>query len=1183
MNPFKTILLLSVSFFSLTLLGQDIDRSNYSLLWEITGKNLSQPSYLYGTMHVQDERAHNFPDSLFIALESTEAFALEVDPDSTINGMLKDLLGQKHENTLKEKMSAAAYDKLTAEFFEQTGMSLDSFAMFNGEEEIARKLTPFSEPDDIVKKQTAVDFYLYQCAFYANKSLHGLEEFSDYKSSNNALFDMFEQEDIPDFKSNEEKKRKQYEILMKLYQEGDIEAMYAYSTKDKVYKEYNTAMLDTRNVKMTSGIVDLLNTKKGVFVAIGAAHLGGEVGVVELLRKQGYNLRKMQPVFTGKANNYEFQDERSREWTSHQIEGTRVQLDFPLQPEKMNSDDDEMSRFLSMHGAVDFVEMNGYLVMVINSPTGEMDMNEDQLKEMAQGISKAANPKESKKIKQVKSPEGLSGVENNFVDEEGNYHSQQIFSDDKAAYVLWYLRLLNENPTPDKEKFFNSFKVINLPPPPPPPSGMLSENEYDFENLAQAYSIKMPMKPFEKSTYQEVEIVEGKTGTMKVSQNISVNTKGETFMVQHILRPLGQKTENDSMAVASTAEVINSRHKPLKESRYFKQKDIMGVEMHNEVSDGKEMRSKAIARGPHNYFIVFMGDDVYSETAEKFFNSFKLLPFQEEKMKNFTSENKAYSIDLPEQYLVSATGKNEAEGILEKEELIALDTLSGISYVVTCTTYLPYIELGDKDAYTQSIIDSNKESNKAELLSQKEENGIRKLYLNVLSPDTETYTIAQFFHVGNREYELDVSMPSEEYKASAERFFASFQLKSQEDPDLLFNSKSELILQDLTSKEDKISNQAIKEVDSYRFSSDNLPTIRKILTDKNYHKDTIEGLLLREFVYNFDEENLPFIEEYFIKNKAIGFSAQRYILMAMNSQSTEAGRKAFFKYAADWENNAAQQYFDYEEVFKPYYDSTALFVAHIDDLLPLLEHKQFAVEVANVFSYQAKNMRENREVLIEPREIIFAKAQQIATKYDLFEDPEASKDFADYELLDAINFFLTDVQATPDIENYFKDFYKFDDAYLILGAIRYYASEQIPLNPIMVKKVYDDPYNRIYLFRYAENNFGDLKMLPKEYVSQEEMAKAYVYNTIYERYGLLGSYKAMKPQKYTKGEKKYLLHLFTFKLEGDDNEYFGAISQPADGTVNVFPDLFNYHTSAWEKSETEGMLKEIIDYWEEED
>src|SRR5262245_54984912 len=51
-----------------------------SLLWEITGKNLKRPSYLFGTMHVSDKMVFNLDDSFYRALKSADIIALELDP-----------------------------------------------------------------------------------------------------------------------------------------------------------------------------------------------------------------------------------------------------------------------------------------------------------------------------------------------------------------------------------------------------------------------------------------------------------------------------------------------------------------------------------------------------------------------------------------------------------------------------------------------------------------------------------------------------------------------------------------------------------------------------------------------------------------------------------------------------------------------------------------------------------------------------------------------------------------------------------------------------------------------------------------------------------------------------------------------------------------------------------------------
>jgi uncharacterized protein YbaP (TraB family) len=50
-----------------------------TFLWRISGNGLQKPSYLYGTIHLQDKRLFQFSDSLYQALEKVEGFALEID------------------------------------------------------------------------------------------------------------------------------------------------------------------------------------------------------------------------------------------------------------------------------------------------------------------------------------------------------------------------------------------------------------------------------------------------------------------------------------------------------------------------------------------------------------------------------------------------------------------------------------------------------------------------------------------------------------------------------------------------------------------------------------------------------------------------------------------------------------------------------------------------------------------------------------------------------------------------------------------------------------------------------------------------------------------------------------------------------------------------------------------------
>jgi uncharacterized protein YbaP (TraB family) len=59
-----------------------------TLLWRITGNGLTKPSYLFGTMHLNDRRLFHFSDSLYNYLEKAEAFAMEVDADEMMRALI---------------------------------------------------------------------------------------------------------------------------------------------------------------------------------------------------------------------------------------------------------------------------------------------------------------------------------------------------------------------------------------------------------------------------------------------------------------------------------------------------------------------------------------------------------------------------------------------------------------------------------------------------------------------------------------------------------------------------------------------------------------------------------------------------------------------------------------------------------------------------------------------------------------------------------------------------------------------------------------------------------------------------------------------------------------------------------------------------------------------------------------
>ena len=83
----KTVVLLLLCLFdSQVLLAQK--QTAYTLLWEISGKGMSKPSYVFASANFKDSRVYNFSDSVYVALANSSAFALEIHPDTLIKSMV---------------------------------------------------------------------------------------------------------------------------------------------------------------------------------------------------------------------------------------------------------------------------------------------------------------------------------------------------------------------------------------------------------------------------------------------------------------------------------------------------------------------------------------------------------------------------------------------------------------------------------------------------------------------------------------------------------------------------------------------------------------------------------------------------------------------------------------------------------------------------------------------------------------------------------------------------------------------------------------------------------------------------------------------------------------------------------------------------------------------------------------
>jgi uncharacterized protein YbaP (TraB family) len=290
-RKFIALCLCSVIFLASS--AQNLKSSKFpSLFWEISGNGLTKPSYLFGTMHVSNKMAFHLSDSFYNAIQNCEMVALELNPEFWQRDMVKlDAAQQQLGNFYKDN---------TPDYLTETSFRIENYydrlkaALTADPQQINSLLyRTFSMQQDY-EENTYLDLYIYQTGRKFGKLAGGVE---DYYQTQKILFEAYAA-------MAKEKNKKMpgtdgetgYDIDKKIqdaYRSGDLDLLDSLERISFNSPAYIDKFLYERN-RIQANSIDTLLKHHSVFVGIGAAHLPGPQGVIELLRKKGYKLR---PIF----------------------------------------------------------------------------------------------------------------------------------------------------------------------------------------------------------------------------------------------------------------------------------------------------------------------------------------------------------------------------------------------------------------------------------------------------------------------------------------------------------------------------------------------------------------------------------------------------------------------------------------------------------------------------------------------------------------------------------------------------------------------------------------------------------------------------------------------------------------------------------------------------------------------
>ncbi|MEM7105292.1 MAG: TraB/GumN family protein [Bacteroidota bacterium] len=264
-----------------------------SLLWEISGNDLEVPSYLYGTIHLIGEADFIMTDLIKDRFSRTAQLTLEIDMDDPV-GLLMAATGvfMNDGETLSSLLGEEDYERLSNYFRDTLDMDI---SFFNKMKPLL--VSTMMTESTIEGPVTSYETVFMEMAGKADMEILGLET---------AAFQMSMFDSIPYAQQAEmlmegldgsgDMGQDLFETMVDLYKKQDLDGLYALITEESEdLGNFESLLLDKRNTNWIP-VIERMSKEKPTFFAVGAAHLPGELGVIQLLKDAGFELTPLREI-----------------------------------------------------------------------------------------------------------------------------------------------------------------------------------------------------------------------------------------------------------------------------------------------------------------------------------------------------------------------------------------------------------------------------------------------------------------------------------------------------------------------------------------------------------------------------------------------------------------------------------------------------------------------------------------------------------------------------------------------------------------------------------------------------------------------------------------------------------------------------------------------------------------------
>ncbi len=1195
-SPFRYCVLVIVLFLfqSASLTAQSRQEKKYpALLWEITGNGLKKPSYLFGTMHVSSKLVFHLSDSFYLDIRNADVVALELDPQLWQDQMFR---FENLQSNLRFFTQGAPADLLNERSFQLEKYDDQLKAALSDEPTVINGLlyrTYRTRAD--FEEDTYLDLYIYQTGRRLGKQATGVENYFQterlvMEAAQDMMKDKKKKASYSDGESPYELERKTQEA----YRQGDLDMLDSLEKLMEPSEAYMEKFLYRRNEIQAASIDSIVRTHS-LFVGVGAAHLPGRRGVIELLRRKGYTLR---PVMMPDHDANRRDD----------IDKIKVPVSFS----PFTSEDGDFSVLLPgklyrrqearTNDSWQYADMsNGayYMIGRVKTHSSFLGQSEDYVYKKIDSLLYENVP--GKILK--KTPITRSGYKGFDITSRTRRGDIQRYNILVTPSEVWVFKMSGTNTYVDgleAEQFFGSIRLRNNTP----------LAWVDFTPEQGGFSLRWPRQPRQTKNTQTPDAV------TRWEYEATDSVSGNSYLLWKKTVQNYRFLEEDTADLALMEESFRLSEwidKPL--SRHTgSYKGYASIDAAYLVKDGSTIKARFVLRGP-DYYLMAVHLHGKDQASAAWFNSLNFVPYRYPALRNYVDTFMRISVNTPSAVIPDVDAG--VRGIIERsssEEFLnsipdhsnyywphsktALfqDDSTGEAVYVSIESFPKYYYPKDSASFWKEEIDE-KRLKRDLVMSNKHavDDDVTHRFIGYTYTLSDTNTVRQI-HVSiflNDNRLVRIVSLGDSLTAPGEfvrQFYSSFHLMAPAQPTSpLFESKLGLFFSDFYSKDSLLAKKAKAAIANVYFGPAGVPYLLKTINTLPYNtKDYFDTktAFINELGYIKDSAAINQVVDGLrnIYDKTADTSTfQNAVLKALaHHRTTEAYR--LFKQLTVQDPPIFENASDYSQLFEDINDSMALARTLFPELLQLASVDDYKYSIQSLLAnlvdsgylhasdydswfsqgyFDAKIQWKKQEAKDEKRlqKKEDDNAEETVSSANSDDDDKEGNDLDNYAIL-----LLPFYDKNPTIPHFFDKLLQSKDGTLRLATAILMLRYDKPVPDSVLRNLASSDTYRSRLYRRLVD-IRKSHLFPTAWLSQELIARSLLTNA--SASNELADVQLVDKIPAQFRAKKGTVYFFKYKINKDDEWLMGISGiQPTNKKEISTDATFVYLTAKKIKSDT---------------